>query len=269
MLPFDWGELRRYGWGFASLRLVLLRWIQARTFRKADGVIFLTRHAQNMVTRTVRIDGRTAIIPHGVDGRFVHAPRDQLSINEYSEQKPYRILYVSSIDVYKHQWRAAEAIAQLRGMGVPVVLDLVGPAHAIPFRWLTETLDRVDPGRAFVRYLGKVSYAELHEHYLRADLFMFASSCETMPNILLEGMASGLPIACSDRGPMPEVLGDAGVYFDPEDAKSIQEALNRLIRSPELRTEKAHAAFEKVGAYSWRRCADEAFRFLADVARNA
>ena len=45
---------------------------------------------------------------------------------------------------------------------------------------------------------------------------IFASSCESSSCVLIENMASGLPIACSNRGPMPEVLKDGGVYFDPE-----------------------------------------------------
>jgi glycosyltransferase involved in cell wall biosynthesis len=87
-----------------------------------------------------------------------------------------------------------------------------------------------------------------------------------MPNILLEEMASGLPIACSNRGPMPEVLGDAGVYFDPEDPNDIARALRELIESPVLRTKLARASFGRVQRYSWRRCADETFSFLASVA---
>jgi glycosyltransferase involved in cell wall biosynthesis len=87
-----------------------------------------------------------------------------------------------------------------------------------------------------------------------------------MPNILLEGMASGLPIACSDRGPMPEVLGDAGVYFDPEDPNDIARALRELIDSRELRSKLAKASFERAQGYSWLRCADQTFRFLADIA---
>ena len=87
-----------------------------------------------------------------------------------------------------------------------------------------------------------------------------------MPNILLEGMASGLPIACSNRGPMPEVLSDAGVYFDPENEDDIARALRELIDSPELRTRLAKASFERVQAYSWRRCASETFGFLANIA---
>jgi glycosyltransferase involved in cell wall biosynthesis len=119
-----------------------------------------------------------------------------------------------------------------------------------------------------VRYLGRIPHSELHARYAGADLCLFASTCENMPNILLEGMASGLPIACSDRGPMPEVLGDAGVYFDPEKPDEIARALRELIESPELRTKLAQSSFERVRRYSWRRCADETFKFLAEVARS-
>ena len=60
-----------------------------------------------------------------------------------------------------------------------------------------------------------------HAVLKRAHLFVFASSCENMPNTLVEAMASGLPIACSDRGPMPEILRDGGTYFDPENEVTI------------------------------------------------
>ncbi len=86
-----------------------------------------------------------------------------------------------------------------------------------------------------------------------------------MPNILTETMAAGLPVACSNRGPMPEILGDAGVYFDPEDPQSITTALQRLIASPELRTQLASASFAAAQQYTWRRCADETFHFLAEA----
>jgi glycosyltransferase involved in cell wall biosynthesis len=87
-----------------------------------------------------------------------------------------------------------------------------------------------------------------------------------MPNILIESMAAGLPIACSERGPMPEVLGDAGIYFDPEQPASIADAVRRLALDPGLRAEKAAAASKAASQFSWSRCADETFDFLASVA---
>ena len=84
-----------------------------------------------------------------------------------------------------------------------------------------------------MKCLGFVPHDDLPSLLAGADLFVFASSCENMPNTLVEAMAIGLPIACSDRGPMPEVLRDGGVYFDPENPESIAAAIETLIRDPE------------------------------------
>jgi glycosyltransferase involved in cell wall biosynthesis len=89
-----------------------------------------------------------------------------------------------------------------------------------------------------------------------------------MPNILLETMASGLPIACTNRGPMPEVLGQAGVFFNPEHPVDIARALRELIESPQTRTELTRASYERAQEYSWQRCAKKTFRFLSEVANN-
>ena len=266
LLPFEWRELRRYGWSWMTLKLLMLRTIQARTFRHADGLIYLTRYARSTVERTVRVaNGRSAIIPHGIDGRFSLPPREQRGIGDFSAERPFRILYVSIVDMYKHQWCVARAVARLRAEGLPVALDLVGPAYAPALKLLRRTLAQVDPAGEFIHYSGLVPHGLLHERYRQHDLCVFASSCENMPNILLEGMASGLPIACSRLGPMPEVLGEAGVYFDPESPDSIAAALRQLIDSRQLREQMARASFERVGVYSWRRCAEETFRFLASV----
>lgn len=101
-----------------------------------------------------------------------------------------------------------------------------------------------------------------------ADLFIFASSCENMPNTLLEAMAVGLPIACSNRGPMPEVLDDGGVYFDPEDAVSIANSVEQLIKDPDLRAKIARRASQLSEQYSWSRCAEETWKFICETYRR-
>jgi len=270
MLPFEWGEARRYGISWQLLRNVLLRRSQSQAFRKADGLIFLTEYARDGVMKVVKcIDGASAIIPHGIDARFVHPRRAQRDIGQYSGQRPFRILYVSAIEVFKHQWHVAEAVSQLWKAGLPVRLDLVGPAFPPALKRLRESLGRLNAADNPIHYHGPISHADLPCWYRNADLFVFASSCENMPNILLEGMASGLPIACSSRGPMPEILGDAGVYFDPEKPQEIASAIKSLIDSPALRDEKAKVAHRYVEAFSWQRCADETFRFLAQVVLSA
>ena len=269
MLPFDFGEAGRYGWSLSRLRLWILRRLQTSTFQRADGLIFLTAYARETVSRTARIKSpMTRVIPHGVSSRFSFPPREQRDLSEYSPGNPFRVLYVSTVNLYKHQWHVVEAIAQLRAAGFPVALDLVGPAFQPGLQKLTKKLNSLDSSSDFVRYRGAVPYDVLHDLYRQADLKVFASSCENMPNILLEAMAAGLPIACSKSGPMPEVLGDAGVYFDPESPDEIAKAIETLIRSPQMRARNAALGYERAQQYSWKRCASETFAFLAECARR-
>ena len=261
MLPFERREARRYGLSATSLRLAMLRCSQAVTLRRASGVIFFSEYARNTIMSAIgTLRGQLITVPHGIHRRFIHAPRVQKNMSEYSPASPMRLIYVSIVDLYKHQWTVCEAVCSLRKEGFPIALDLIGPAYPRALRKLTATL------RVAVRYLGQVPHDELHELYASADVGVFASSCENMPNILIECMASGLPIACSNRGPMPEVLGDGGVYFDPETSASIADAIRRLLVSPELRAKVAQVAFVRAGPYSWERCADETLRFLAQIA---
>jgi len=266
LLPFEWRELQRYGVSLTSMRLLLLRWSQSRSYRKADGIIFLTRYAEDAVLKvTGTLRGKRATIPHGVNECFLRQPRRQRSLEECDEQRPFRLVYVSIIDNYKHQRQVAEAIATLRSEGLPITLDLIGPAYPPALRRLRRTLRRIDPTGSVVRYVGHVPHDELHGWYEKADLCLFASSCENMPNSLLEGMAFGLPIACSNRGPMPEMLGDASVYFNPEDPMDIAKAIRQWLDSPDSREQNAQTAYNLARHYSWRRCAEETFRFLAHV----
>ncbi|MBF0434249.1 MAG: glycosyltransferase family 4 protein [Magnetococcales bacterium] len=269
LLPFELTELWRYGWSMFTLKLLLLRWTQSRSYHKADGLIFLTDYARRVVLDvTGDLHCKTCTIPHGLNPRFNQAPRLQRTIESYDDANPYRLLYVSIIDHYKHQWVVVEAVAALRKQGFPVVLDLVGPAYPSALKRLNETVDRLDNARLWVRYHGAIPFDELHLQYAQADLGLFASSCENMPNILMETMASGLPIACSNRGPMTEVLGTGGIYFDPENSEDMSRALHKIITSPHLRAELAQVSYQRAQQYSWQRCADETFQFLVAVTQH-
>jgi glycosyltransferase involved in cell wall biosynthesis len=266
LLPFAPGELRRYGATAIGVRLRLLRFAQARAIRSADGVIFLTRHARDTVLQAVPDCGASELIPHGVEDRFRSPPRPQRSI---ADDEPIRVLYVSIIDLYKHQDVVAQAVADLRREGLPLVADFVGPAYPPALRAFRAAADRLDPNGDFLHYHGAIAHADLPEWYRSADLFVFASSCETFGITLLEAMATGLPIACSDRSALPEVLGDAGEFFDPECAASIAGALRRLARDPALRRRHAEAAHARAQLFTWERCARDTLRFIARVGGGA
>lgn len=266
MLSYEPSEISRYGWSTGRLRLIALRYLQNANLRTAQGVIFLTKYAAEVIQRSCGPLSNVARIPHGVGDAFKNVALRK-TLDEKAD-RPIRCLYVSNTLPYKHQWHVVEAVAQLRATGFDIVLEIVGGGEGQAQQRLMRQITLSDPMRSFVILHDFVSHDRLPEILSEADLFVFASSCENMPNTLVEAMAAGLPIACSNRGPMPEVLEDGGLYFDPESSEEIAYALKRLILSPDLRDVLGARAKKISYKYSWGRCAQETFAFLVNTAKQ-
>lgn len=268
LLPFDPAAIGTYP-AFSPFRtkMALLRRLQSNSMQKAGGVIFLTEFAKKtLLAFAPGARGRSAVIPHGIEDRFFREPRPQLSAEAFSGEKPFRLLYVSMIDNYKHQVEVAQAAALLRGRGRPVEVTFVGAprsdAYLAKFLLTTRALD---PAGKFLLYRGAVPFGSIHELYPAYDLAVFASSCENLPNILLEAMASGTPVISSNRGPMPEVLGPGGTYFNPEAPAEIADSAAAMMDDKSLRERSAAGAYALARAYSWERCAGDTLAFIRSV----
>lgn len=265
MLSYEPGVMRYFGYGLARLRLLVILVVQNLTFRRAAGVIFLTRYAGKVIQQSCGLLPAIAYIPHGVDAVFKHS--QAISSWPVLGERPIRCIYVSNAEMYKHQWVVVEAIALLRKRGYNLMLSLVGGGNGPAQQLLQDMITVADPKSVFVKQLEFLPHTELPALLAEADLFVFASSCENMPVTLVEAMAVGLPIACSNRGPMPEVLADGGVYFNPDDADSIARAIEQIIKSPTLRVNIAQRAKDLSQQYNWKRCADETFAYIAQTYR--
>jgi glycosyltransferase involved in cell wall biosynthesis len=270
MLPFDLKEMLRYRWSSKLVRLGLLRAIQGYSFRSSNGVIFLTNHASKRIAALLGPLCSSVVIPHGIGDQFKLSPRLQNDIGVYSLGRPFELVYVSVVDVYKHQASVIEGVHRLREeTGWPIELHLVGPSFAPALRKMYSAISRFDPKGEWVRFRGNLSYDLLPTVYANADAGIFASSCENLPIILLEMMGAGLPIACSNRDPMPQVLGAGGVFFDPESPREIASALKELLGSPSLRARLARAAYDRSSDFTWEECANLTFEYLVRVAKGS
>jgi len=264
MLVFEKSEADRYGFSKIRLRLWLLFILQKWTFNRASKVIFLSNYARNYIESLRGVNIRKSeIIHHGVSGRFANTAFKSREIKEFDHKNPFRIVYVSILDVYKHQFSLIKAVAQLRIKGYPVELVLVGGEYSPYGQKVKDLISTFD--QEFVTLTGEIPYSEIANWYSEANLFVFASSCENMPNILLEAMSSGIPIACSNRGPMPEFLKDAGVYFDPENANEMTECIENLILDSQKRLLLTQMALFYAKDYSWESCAEQTFKLLKEV----
>jgi len=267
-LPFEWNELRRYGFSITFFRLFILKFIQAKSFRKASGLIFLTNYAKLIIGNQVKVTDNNTIIPHGIDLNYFRKPKIAFAGIEYSNQNPFKIIYVSIIDVYKHHEAVIESIRLLREKGMFLTIDFVGSYYKPVFKKFLKKLNQIEDSEHFFKYHGNLNIEKQMDLYEKAELCLFASSCENMPNILLEGMASGLPIVSSNRGPMPEILSDAGIYFNPENSVDISRAISELYFSPDLRNSLAIKSFEKAKKYSWKICSERTLEYISKIKIN-
>ena len=145
---------------------------------------------------------------------------------------------------------------------------MIGPHYPPELKKVYKIVASFEIGYNWFLYEGEKNYEELYSTYQNSDIGIFASSCENMPNILLEMMASGLPIACSELGPMPEILGKNGLYFNPYEPKSIKNVLRDLIMKDDLRLLLSKDAYKSSKNYDWGRCARQTFKFLKNVQKR-
>ncbi len=264
LLPFDKREFCRYGLSKEMARLIVLRYLQSNSLKRSTGVIFLTKYASDTIQRHVGSLSEYTIIPHGVGDNF--------RLNKNLEKKSFLVnhdkikcIYVSAIAPYKHQWNIVLAISALRREGYNIHCKFVGGGEGRAQKLFNSIVRSIKDSPSFIEQTGSVDHDQIPEYLKDSDIFIFASSCENMPNILIEGMCSGLPIACSNREPMPEILRDGGLYFDPEDINSIIHCLKLIIKDDELRNRISSVSKRLSEEFSWERCSYETFSYLCKV----
>lgn len=270
LLPFEIHELFRFGISLLTFKLLMLRFTQSITFKKSNGVIFLTKYAKSTVENVVGKLDNTTVIPHGINERFFSEPKVQKPIEYYSKDNPFNIIYVSTVDHYKHQWNVIEAVMDLYESGYPIKLTLIGSARPSALRKMNSILRKYKSSDLAIHYLGAISFNDLHDYYSKSDLGLFASSCENLPNIILEKMASGLPIVSSNKGPMPSVLGNEfpEVFFNPENIQDIKRAVKVVIKSQVLRENQSRMNYEKSKKYTWLSCSKSTIDYLKKFTIN-
>ncbi len=264
MLSYEKGEMQRFGFSKQRIRLELLKIMQNSSLKYSTAAIFLTKYASEVIQKSSGKISNVKIIPHGVSNNF----RVPTNNGIWSDKKEkIKCVYVSNVELYKHQWNVALAIQNIKKKGYDISIDFIGGGAGKAQLKFEKTIKTIHDNEYLVQH-EFITHSKLPQLIQGKDIFIFASSCENMPNTLIEGMSSGLPIACSNRGPMPEVLQDGGVYFDPENVEEIENAILKIITDPVDRMRISKRALELSNFYSWKRCSRETFEYLIEIVRQ-
>ena len=270
MLPFQYGEMLRFFGRPIFFKFLILRLLHIVSFNRSDGVIFLSDFAKQKVVNNIFVNiNSSCIIPHGIKKEFFKENKGNVKSDKTLENKIFNIVYVSTIDLYKHQDKVVSAISELRDNGHDIRIDFFGSSYLPALEKLRMQLSKVDPDSSWARYHGLVKYEDLPARYENYDFSIFASSCENLPNVVLEIMASGLPLLSSNMGPMPDVIKDGGIYFNPLSVEDIKEKVLEGINNPIKLHNKSIIAQQIASNYSWDSTAKETIAYLIAIVDRA
>ena len=106
---------------------------------------------------------------------------------------------------------------------------------------------------------------ELAARYRAAAAFIYPSKYEGFGIPPLEAMSHGCPVVCSNAGSIPEIVADAGVYFDPTDPEELRTALERVVTTDALQADLRARGYARITKFSWDKCAAATARIYRDI----
>ncbi len=232
-----------------------------RGLASAERIITDSRASAVDLRERLRIPiDRIRVIPLGVDDRFRPLETDEErawadSVLEKREiDRPY-FLYVGGLDRRKNVDMLIRAFARLRQQrGRDHLLVIVGALRIGDSLFYHPGADLDHLGiSAAVRLLGRVGDDEVRALQAKADAFVFPSLYEGFGLPPLEAMACGTPVVCSSASSLPEVVGTAGLLFDPKSEDALVAALDSIAGDADLRGYLGRAARERAADFTWER----------------
>ncbi|GEM_PF-582992 len=240
-----------------STRLKALFWVALQSLRSAEAVITdsastrsdLVAHAKLLpLERITVVHAGPGIVPDGQDSSFT------------ARLTPY-ILYVGGHARHKNLPRLIAAFARLH---CPPSLKLVITGWSKP-ELMARTrgaIQRHGLQQRVIIISDHLSEAELSSLYADCTAFVYPSLYEGFGLPVLEALTHGAPVACSNSSSLPEVAGDAALYFNPLSVDDIETTLQIIIDRTETAAELRRRGPERAKQFSWHRTAQETYRVL-------
>lgn len=243
----------------------LFRWTMALALRSATHVIAISRTTQGDLQTAFRIvSERVTVIPDAPDPVFYprSAAETESVRRKYNLPEKF-VLYVGSNKPHKNLVRLMEAWSRLTSHGSRFTLAIAGVWDP---RYPDARLRAERLGLRNVRWLGPVPEADLPALYTAATLFVFPSLYEGFGLPVLEAMACGVPVICSDTSSLPEVVGNAALLVDPADGQALASAIAGLLGDEARREAMKAKGLQQAAGFSWERTAAMTLGIYREVA---
>lgn len=225
--------------------------------RSASKVIVLSNEQLSLVSSKYGVKKENiVIVSNGVGQEFIKIGKERKSFS-----KTLRLLSVGRLAIQKRPERLLYAMLSLN---VPVHMTFVGDGED---REKLETLAR-ELKLTNVTFVGKKFGDELLEYYRNSDVFLISSDEEGMPLVVLEAMASGLPVIGTDVIGTRELVKDTGLLVAEPYLQNFTYAISKLHYNPELVKELSQKSVEKASSYTWASAVEKITKIYTDILKN-
>ncbi len=221
-----------------------------RTVQLASKILTISEFTAHEVTRLLGVpfsDMRVTLL--AADDFDISPASHSQTIERLGINGPF-FLAVGAQEARKNLTALLDAMRLLKTRGMEVPLVLCGPGDRLA--GFARSNDE-----SWLRFAGYVSDQELATLYSLTTALVFPSRYEGFGLPVLEAMSAGAPVICANASSLPEVAGDAALYFDPSSSSDLATQMQRMLTEPSLRADLLKRMPCQVAKFSWRKCAEE------------
>ena len=236
-----------------------------RDIHRADRVIAVSGHTAEDIVEFFKVDPqKIRVIYHGIDAAFYHGVSAEAVTGvrrKFHIQTPSYFLSIGTLEPRKNLPTLIRAFQSLPNLQSEFSLVLAGG-----FGWKCDEVVELSRGLGNrVILTGYITQEELITLCGGASLFIYPSLYEGFGIPLLEAMATGIPIVASKTSSIPEVVGDAAIFFEPSSAEDLAAAISRMIGDSSLQASFRMKGKERARMFSWDRAARETLSCYQEV----
>jgi glycosyltransferase involved in cell wall biosynthesis len=253
---------------FPFYRALQLRLTVRRTIRNAARILTVSEFSRDAIARGYGLDPDRIAMVHNAAAPWFHPVRREAALAQALERFGIRapfILAVGDLQPRKNHAGLIRAFAELIQANSHLPHELVLAGKETWFGGRVRDAARHSGVADRIRFLGFVSDDDLLHLYNACELFCFPSFYEGFGLPVLEAMACGAAVCCSNTSAIPEVADGAALLFDPYDTDQIARAMLDLILSPELRARMQRLGSQRAMQFSWEKTAQETLDVYYDV----
>jgi len=248
---------------------MLRRWLNVATkcgTSKAKKIIAVSESTrQDLITYYGVAPEKIIVVHHGVHEMFRPLDAENAVKTKYRIEGPY-ILCIGTLQKRKNIPRLLQSFSVLKHQhNIPHKLVLVGQkCPDLPENEIFSTIKELSLQEDVI-WTGYIADLDMPVLLNRAELFVFPSLYEGFGMPILEAMTCGVPVACSNTSSLPEVVGEAGMMFDPYDVDSMTATIYRALTDEKLRIQLRQQGLQRAKGFSWKRCAQKTLDVLEAV----